>query len=179
MRQPSLFNLSNQIDPSTLGSIGIETSPDKIGDALPTTDLYNGRKFIVKNDGTYYYDAREEVWIKAQEVTNPYDISFNITSPYTEGSIIGQLGISRNVKLDKTFIYSVATASTASTAVVEVYAGALKLGEITFTASTQGVFSSDMLEDYLIHSGTILRFVGLTGTVDGLAVVLSTSLLGV
>ena len=155
------------------------TAESNYGTVLPTTDLYNGRKFTVLDDGTYYYDTRLVRWVKATVNVNAYDIGVLISGTYNQGDT-DSFGCPRSVRVNKSFNGSTAQQGMPyQDAVINIAVDQGIVGRITFSStSAAGVFSSDLTNDFFIQGGQIVSITSVSGLLVDLNVILSTELLG-
>lgn len=158
------------------------TSPvadSNYGTELPATNLYNGRKFTVIDDGTYYYDLRLSRWVKATINVNVYDIGFLISGTYNQGDT-DSFGCPRSIRVNKSFNGSTAQQGMPyQDAVINIAVDQGIVGRITFSStSAAGVFSSDLTNDFFIQGGQIVSITSVSGMLVDLNVILSTELLG-
>lgn len=159
------------------------TSESNYGTSLPTTDLYNGRKFTVLDDGTYYYDTRLVRWVKATQNYNPYDIGFSVSGAVDVGEAICTFMCPRSLRVSKSFNGCTAYHSSLPTdAVLELHLDSALVAVITFTAvsgNKVGVWSSTLTNDLMVSAGQTIELRSVSGIVQDLNVVVSAELLGV
>lgn len=153
------------------------------GQVLPTTDLYNGRKFTIPSDGTYHYDERLGRWVKATPSLNAYDIGFSVTGSYDVGDQVGAFVCPRSLRIPKDFKNSTAYHGSLPTdAVLELYLDQGKVATLTFTqisGKAVGVWSSTLAFDLLVSVNQTIELKSVSGIVTDLNVIISAELLEV
>jgi hypothetical protein len=156
------------------GPTGIAT----VGDTLPTTNLFNLRKFTIPRDGTYYYDTRLSRWVKAATTYNAYDIGFMISDAYNAGDT-DTFVCPRALRIPVGFTGSTAYQATATAqATINILLDQGIVGTITFNGLV-GVFTSSLTDDLIVSAQQTLGLVVTSGSVKDLNVIFNTEMLGV